>query len=311
MRRLLSYLISTGPVGDGSWRWHLTTVLAFVGPGSVPFALVLLAGHAETLRAEFGTGWGVIPATLASAALVLARFRPVTAWTMAMAALALITVGTRHIVDTAWPVTAPLLFVLIIVQFAVARERRLWVSIGTFLSYMVIAGVAAWAWDSGRLAARIARGYVTDDFTASDNVTVVVPYLAVALLVGLLVRVWRQSRARVAEEEQVAEAERSRRRMLEERTRIARELHDIVAHHMSVIAVQSSTAEYRLADLSEETKAEFRSIGEQARDSLTEMRRLLGCCAATRRRGRARRCPDPSRSGRWSSRSTGPGRRRR
>lgn len=293
VRRLLSYLISTGPVGDGSWRWRLTTALAFIGPGSVPFALVLLAGHAETLRAEFGTGWGVIPAALASGAIVLARFRPVTAWTMAMVALVLITLGTRQIVSTAWPVTEPLLFTLIIVQFAVARERRVWVSVCTVLSYMVIGGMAAWAYDSGRLAARLAIGFVTDDFTASDNVTLMLTYLAVAFLAGLLVRVWRQGRARVAEEEQVAEAERGRRRMLEERTRIARELHDIVAHHMSVIAVQSSTAEYRLTSLSEETKTEFRSIGEQARDSLSEMRRLLGVLRGDEETGPRSPMPGP------------------
>ena len=34
--------------------------------------------------------------------------------------------------------------------------------------------------------------------------------------------------------------------MLEERTRIAREMHDVVAHHMSLIAVQAETAPYRL-----------------------------------------------------------------
>nr|WP_255672797.1 histidine kinase [Glycomyces amatae] len=99
---------------------------------------------------------------------------------------------------------------------------------------------------------------------------------ALAFLVGLTVRIWRQGRARVAEEERVAESERQRRRLLEERTRIARELHDVVAHHMSVITVQASTAEYRLAGLGEDAKAEFRSISDQARESLAEMRRLLG-----------------------------------
>ncbi len=53
--------------------------------------------------------------------------------------------------------------------------------------------------------------------------------------------------------EQVAQSEldEARRTVLEERTRIAREMHDVVAHHMSLIAVQAETAPYRLDDLSE------------------------------------------------------------
>ncbi len=73
-----------------------------------------------------------------------------------------------------------------------------------------------------------------------------------------------------------AEAERARRAVLEERTRIARELHDVVAHHMSLIAVRAETAPYRLTDLPESAQAEFASLSEVAREALAEMRRLLG-----------------------------------
>jgi signal transduction histidine kinase len=73
-----------------------------------------------------------------------------------------------------------------------------------------------------------------------------------------------------------AEEERARRAVLEERTRIARELHDVVAHHMSLIAVRAETAPYRLADLPEPARAEFGSLSQVAREALTEMRRLLG-----------------------------------
>ena len=64
--------------------------------------------------------------------------------------------------------------------------------------------------------------------------------------------------------------------MLEERTRIARELHDVVAHHMSLIAVRAETAPYRLSDLPESARAEFGSLSEVAREALADMRRLLG-----------------------------------
>jgi signal transduction histidine kinase len=73
-----------------------------------------------------------------------------------------------------------------------------------------------------------------------------------------------------------ADAERARRAVLEERTRIARELHDVVAHHLSLIAVQAETAPYRLDQLPEPVRAEFGSLSEVAREAMTEMRRLLG-----------------------------------
>ena len=72
------------------------------------------------------------------------------------------------------------------------------------------------------------------------------------------------------------ELEEARRTVLEERTRIARELHDVVAHHMSLIAVQAETAPYRIKDLSDSALQEFNTVSSQAREALTDMRRLLG-----------------------------------
>ncbi|WP_169807658.1 sensor histidine kinase [Herbidospora mongoliensis] len=66
------------------------------------------------------------------------------------------------------------------------------------------------------------------------------------------------------------------RQLPDERARIARELHDIVAFHMSVIAVQAATAPYRIEDgVSEEVSREFQTINVGARESLREMRQLL------------------------------------
>jgi signal transduction histidine kinase len=73
----------------------------------------------------------------------------------------------------------------------------------------------------------------------------------------------------------MAEAQRDQA-VMEERARIARELHDVVAHHVSVIAVQAETARLTTPDLTEEGKQRFAAIGDTARDSLTELRRLLG-----------------------------------
>ncbi|MFJ1971646.1 sensor histidine kinase [Streptomyces sp. NPDC087903] len=61
-----------------------------------------------------------------------------------------------------------------------------------------------------------------------------------------------------------------------ERARIARELHDVVAHHISMIAVQAETARLTTAGMPAEGAARLLAIGDTARGALTEMRRLLG-----------------------------------
>ncbi|MEV5980472.1 histidine kinase [Streptomyces sp. NPDC052114] len=61
-----------------------------------------------------------------------------------------------------------------------------------------------------------------------------------------------------------------------ERARIARELHDVVAHHISMIAVQAETARLTTPQLPAAGAERFLAIGDTARTALTEMRRLLG-----------------------------------
>ena len=61
-----------------------------------------------------------------------------------------------------------------------------------------------------------------------------------------------------------------------ERARIARELHDVVAHHISMIAVQAETARMTTPGLSATGAKRLAAIGDTARAALTEMRRLLG-----------------------------------
>jgi signal transduction histidine kinase len=61
-----------------------------------------------------------------------------------------------------------------------------------------------------------------------------------------------------------------------ERARIARELHDVVAHHISMIAVQAETARLTTPGMPAEGAKRLVAISDTARDALTEMRRLLG-----------------------------------
>jgi len=106
--------------------------------------------------------------------------------------------------------------------------------------------------------------------------------VAPLLLVAAAILVGESTRKRSAAEvelgvTQEAMAERTREQTeLEERARIARELHDIVAHHLSVIAVQSETARLTSPDLSDDARGRFEAIAQTARDALTETRRLLG-----------------------------------
>ncbi|MDM7488546.1 histidine kinase [Rhodococcus sp. CSLK01-03] len=93
---------------------------------------------------------------------------------------------------------------------------------------------------------------------------------------GLLVRWLVLSRRQLARQEEVSELERARRAILEEKARIARDLHDIVAHHMSLVVVQAQSAPYRLPGVSEPVRAEFDSIGATAREALNEVRGMLG-----------------------------------
>jgi signal transduction histidine kinase len=81
-------------------------------------------------------------------------------------------------------------------------------------------------------------------------------------------------RERAARLEQERE-ERARTAVTEERGRIARELHDVVAHSVSVMVVQAQ-AGTRLLDEPEQARGAFRSIETSGREALVELRRLLG-----------------------------------
>ncbi|GAA0822281.1 histidine kinase [Streptosporangium amethystogenes subsp. fukuiense] len=75
--------------------------------------------------------------------------------------------------------------------------------------------------------------------------------------------------------EQMIAAQREQAAMAE-RARIAREMHDIVAHSISRIAVEAETAPYTIKDLGEPAREGFEQIATTARETLVEMRRLLG-----------------------------------
>ena len=86
---------------------------------------------------------------------------------------------------------------------------------------------------------------------------------------------WAELQARAERHERTAEEE-AIRRVDEERLRIARELHDVTAHSLSIVAVQSGVALHVLDTDPEAARTALRAIRETSRDSLQELRGMLG-----------------------------------
>jgi signal transduction histidine kinase len=107
----------------------------------------------------------------------------------------------------------------------------------------------------------------------------VIAQFAAAWAIGVALRNRRAATdARVHEAEERAEAERqsAARVLAEQRLRIAQELHDVVAHSMSVIAVQAGVGAHVLDERPEQARAALEAISATSRGTLTELRRLLG-----------------------------------
>lgn len=154
---------------------------------------------------------------------------------------------------------------------------------GSFLSHLVVMvlvtlrtgpRVAAWMWTltlalGFTMSVLLGNGYGTG--LAQMAVT-----SAFALAIASSVQIRRSAKAEVTAQQEVTAVERDKRTLLEERTTIARELHDVVAHHMSVVAIQAEAAPYRVKNPPPELEAAFATIRENAVAALTELRRVLG-----------------------------------
>lgn len=194
-------------------------------------------------------------------------------WATALLAAAVFTVplivDREHASHAPWPWSVPALLVFVV-----------FVGVITFLHGIRFGSIALITAVIASLTAPLLRPDMVSSPAAAGNATadtiVTVSIGAAMLLIAALVA----GRLRVAEEltreKEHSALEQSRRALVEERTRIARELHDVVAHSMSVIQVQASTARYRLPEIGDVAAAEFDDIAATARGSLTEMRRLLG-----------------------------------
>lgn len=131
--------------------------------------------------------------------------------------------------------------------------------------------------------------------------TIIVAALAAALIAGvsltegfmpilaLALAVYAVARADVLEDEMADYTDRAAQ---DERERIARELHDVVAHRLSAIAVQAGAGMHVLHEDPERARGAFAAIDDAARSGLAEMRRALGLLRAAD--GGASLAPQPS-----------------
>jgi len=170
-----------------------------------------------------------------------------------------------------------LLFVTAITSLYVAMDYPF----GPVFASFVVAAIAnvarsrrVEAWGAvGALVvlAFVARSVIYDDWSWGFAGGVLAWSLLV-LAVGELVRL---NRARMIEYRR-ARAEERRREAGEERLRIARELHDVVAHHMSLIHVQAGVALHLVDRKPEQVETALQTIKDASKEALTELRALIG-----------------------------------
>ncbi|MBB4888205.1 sensor histidine kinase [Streptomyces netropsis] len=231
--------------------------------------LVLAAGMLMILNTndyafdyQLGTDFGLLLAGVQSVALVVAMYRPIPAWW----ATTLVTfVAARSLTDsrfpTPFPWTAGGLGVQAGVLFLVALRVRLRASV-TVLVISSLSGLVC-----------LMHAPQTSYY---QNADVAIPVFVAATAIGAALRGRAVARTRLVEQEELTAEERARRTLLEERNRIARELHDVVAHHMSVISIQAQVAPHLVENPSEELKENLAGIRENAVEALTELRQVLG-----------------------------------
>jgi signal transduction histidine kinase len=108
--------------------------------------------------------------------------------------------------------------------------------------------------------------------------------LFVAWLVGDAARIRKLYTENLVQQARLVDSEReerTRRAVLEERERIARELHDVVAHHVSVIVIQAGGGLSAIATRPDDARSALESIATTGRLALTDMRRMVGVIGET------------------------------
>jgi signal transduction histidine kinase len=255
------------PLPPSVWlRWlpHGVVCLAALG--------IALGGTAQLKDGgDLGFGLAFPLAAAQGGAVLLALWRPVPAWWLSIGATVVGAVALHGEVSVAdgttftWPWTASgiiaHLFVLLLVGLRVPTRVSAEVLAITALVTYVLQGV----WGAS-------------DYQSTGVAAVCLS--AVVVVLGTALRGRREARAELGRQTTLTAEERARRTLLEERSRIARELHDVVAHHMSVISIQAQVAPHLVENPSDELRENLDGIRQNALEALTELRRVLGVLRA-------------------------------
>ncbi|GAA2190656.1 MULTISPECIES: sensor histidine kinase [Streptomyces] len=231
-----------------------------------PHAVVAAGGLVAMAAGMAGTDAGgpsLLCGLLALAPVLLTLVRPVGAFWLSLAA----TAATSALGSSwgSWPwLPGSLVSHLLVLTVVASRTRP---------------RTAAWMWLLTALYGFWAEAVLGYGHYDTDTAPMLV-VSALALLVVTVRHIRREAEQEVTAQQTVTEHERSRRTLLEERTTIARELHDVVAHHMSVVAIQAEAAPYRVENPPPELEKAFATIRENAVAALTELRRVLGVVRA-------------------------------
>jgi signal transduction histidine kinase len=189
-----------------------------------------------------------------AAPLIIAPRRPLLAWRiMVVGLLAGAVALASHQLFWPWPVTSWLAMVLVLFQVALAYPRRTTIGAGAITALVVLTA-------------------------GTPFLFVLFLWFTIALVIafGDAIGGRRAAQQRLVEQEELRRQDLARQAVLEERSRIARELHDVVAHHMSVVALQAEAAPYKIDGLPPTALRSFEVIRDSARQALSETRRLVG-----------------------------------
>lgn len=233
-------------------------------PHAAVVAAGLIAMAAGYTAADGDSGFGPLFCGLLALLPVLATLtRPIGAFWLSIAAAPVVALFGGVMGDWPW---APGSFVAqVTVMTVVALRSR--------------PRVAVWMWLLTAAYGMFSEALFGGGYYGSNTFPLLF-VSALALLVVTVRNIRRAAEQEVTAHQSETAQERSRRTLLEERTTIARELHDVVAHHMSVVAIQAEAAPYRVQNLPPELEQAFVTIRENAVAALTELRRVLGVVRA-------------------------------
>lgn len=274
LRRLRNDLSSSlslpsAPPPFSRLRWLRLVGYAAICLVAINIALAVKEGGKEDYH--FNEGLGVLTGYPQGVALVLALWRPGAAWALSLASMVFAAVSARPaLVDAPlpgppWPWNLPEIYAHALVFLLLALRTRTRVSVGA----LVVTGLTTYVIQTFAL-----KGIAGSAMYGSLG-AVAVAIFAAAALVGAAFRGRREARTKLVQQERTTAEERARRALLEERGRIARELHDVVAHHMSVISIQAQVAPHLVENPSEDLKENLGGIRQNALEALTELRHML------------------------------------